>query len=140
MVPSTTRDTAASGATDAIARGHSGSGPRHGIRNAVVAACSCAAGGSAGHALGGPVLATAGLIAVILLGAAVAVVLSAMLGRRDLRSPFERLLLLICVVTGRRPRDYLPAAAAEERPTVGLGPTAPAVTLVLPQPGDLGCR
>jgi len=83
------------------------------------------------------VLAAAGFMAVVLLGAAIAIVLSAMLGRSDLRSPFERLMLLICVVTGRRPRDYLPAAATQKRPTVGSGLTAPAVTVMLPKPGDV---
>jgi hypothetical protein len=43
--------------------------------------------------------------------AAVAVVLVAMLGGRDSRSPFVRLMLTICVITGRRPGDYLPPAS-----------------------------
>jgi hypothetical protein len=135
IVPSaTTWDATASGNVDVISRGP---GRRLRIRNAVVAACSCAAGGSAGYALGGPVLAAAGFMAVVLLCAAIAIVLSAMLGRSDLRSPFERLMLLICVVTGRRPRDYLPAAATQKRPTVGSGLTAPAVTVMMPKPGDV---
>ena len=36
--------------------------------------------------------------------------LVAMLGGRDSRSPFVRLMLIICVITGRRPGDYLPPA------------------------------
>src|SRR5207244_3917102 len=90
IVPlATARDTTAGGSVNVTLPGPGRSGPRRRIRNAVVAVCSCAAGGSAGYALGGPVLATAGFIAVVLVGAAVTVALSAMLGRRDLRSPFE---------------------------------------------------
>jgi hypothetical protein len=58
--------------------------------------------------LGGPVVAAAELIAAIVAGAAVVVMLSAMLGGHDPRSPFVRLMLIVCVITGRRPGDYLP--------------------------------
>jgi hypothetical protein len=43
------------------------------------------------------------------------VMLSAMLGGHDPRSPFVRLMLIVCVITGRRPRDYLPP----DEPTAG---------------------
>jgi len=74
--------------------------------------------------LGGPMVAAAGLIAATVVGAAVVVMLSAMLGGHDPRSPFVRLMLIVCVITGRRPRDYLPP----DEPTAGneasRGPSA----------------
>jgi hypothetical protein len=89
-------------------------GPRRTIRNAVVACCVSLAGGSAGcAAFGGPVLIIFGFLAVIVvgvMGAAAAVALSAMLGRRDPRSPFDRLMLILCVIRGRSPGTYLPPA------------------------------
>jgi hypothetical protein len=97
-------------------------------RNAAVTAVSCAAGGSAGYALGGPVLAVAGAAAVILAGVVVAILISAMLGRRDSRSPFERLMLVLCVITGRRPKDYLPPVPRE--PAASGEPAVPAVMVV----------
>jgi hypothetical protein len=54
--------------------------------------------------LGGPVAAAAAASAVV--GVVVVVMLSVVLGRRDPRSPFVRLMLIICVITGRRPEDY----------------------------------
>jgi hypothetical protein len=57
---------------------------------------------------GGPVVAAAGLIAATVVGAAVVVMLSAMLGGHDPRSPFVRLMLIVCVISGRRPGEYLP--------------------------------
>jgi hypothetical protein len=48
-------------------------------------------------------------MAAAVVTAAVAVMLSVMLGGRDPRSPFVRLRLIICVITGRRPGDYLPS-------------------------------
>ena len=52
-------------------------------------AAPAAAGGSAGYVLGGPVVAAAGLIAAPVVGAAVVVMLPAMLGGHDSRSPFD---------------------------------------------------
>jgi hypothetical protein len=107
-------------------------------RNTLAAACSCAAGGSAGYALSGPAFAAAGCVAVVLVAAAVAIILSAMLGHRDLRqSPFERLMLLICVITGRRPRDYLPPPAAQKRPAAGPEPAGLAAVTVEPRRGGV---
>jgi hypothetical protein len=68
-----------------------------------------AAVGSVGYMHGGPVLA-AGLLTVAIVFVVLAVVLSAMLSRRDPRSPFVRLMLMICAIMGRAPRDYLPPA------------------------------
>ena len=62
-----------------------------------------------------PVVAAAGLIAATVVGAAVVVMLSAVLGGHDPRSPFVRLMLIVCVITGRRPGDYLPP----DEPTAG---------------------
>lgn len=81
---------------------------RRRIREVLTAVGGCAAAGSAGYALGGPVVAVAGLMAAVVVAAAVVVMLSAMIGGRDLRSPFERLMLIICVIAGRQPDDYLP--------------------------------
>jgi hypothetical protein len=91
-------------------------------RKAVAAFCSCAGAGSIGYALGGPALAVTAFIAIVVLGAVIAIVLSAMLGSRDPRSPFERVMLIICVFTGSRPRDYL--AAPPARINVGLTKSA----------------
>jgi xanthosine utilization system XapX-like protein len=55
-----------------------------------------------------PVVAAAGLIAATVMGAAVVVMLSAVLGGHDPRSPFVRHMLIVCVITGRRPGDYAP--------------------------------
>jgi hypothetical protein len=52
-------------------------------------------------------------------GVTLVVILSAMLGGRDPRTPFVRLMLIICVITGRRPEDYLPGermSGIDERP------------------------
>jgi hypothetical protein len=92
--------------------GWSAGGRRRRIQSALAAAGGCAAAGSAGYALSSPVVAAAGLVAAAavaaIVGAAVVVMLSVMLGGRDPRSPFERLMLVICVITGRRPGDHLP--------------------------------
>ncbi len=72
-------------------------------------------GARSGYVLGGPVVATAGLIAASVAGAAVVVMLSAIPGGHDPRSPFVRLMLIVCVITGRRPGDYLPAGRGRGR-------------------------
>jgi hypothetical protein len=92
-----------------------------------LAAAGCATGGSIGYVVGGPVVAAAGLIVAVGLGAAVTVTLWAMFGGHDPRSPFVRLMLIICVITGRRPEDYLPSQAgvhdlqASALPSAGVG-------------------
>ncbi len=88
---------------------------RRWVRSAAFAAGSCAVGGSVGYAVGGLALVMAGLVTVVVAGGAVAVIVLAMLGCRDRRSPFERLILLICVITGRKPLDYLPPTATQKR-------------------------
>ena len=86
-------------------------------RVGALAAAWCVAGGSAGLMLDGAVAAVAGLIAAALSCAVITVMLSAILGRREPCSPFTRLMLIICVITGRRPGDYLPSGT--ERPPRG---------------------
>jgi hypothetical protein len=73
---------------------------------------------------GGPVVAAAGLIAATVAGAAVVVMLSAMLGGHDPRSPFVRLILIVCVITGRRPGDYLPPMSPPPETKLAAGPPA----------------
>jgi hypothetical protein len=83
-------------------------GRRRTMRNAAAAASASLAGGSAGYAFGGPVLAIFVIVAAGVLGIAAAVVLSAVLSNRDPRSPFERLMLILCVLLSRPPGTYLP--------------------------------
>jgi hypothetical protein len=76
------------------------------------------AGGSAGYAFG-PLLIISGFLAVIVVGVmgiASAVALQAMLSRRDPRSPFDRLMLILCLTLDRPPRTYLPSAQDEQGP------------------------
>jgi hypothetical protein len=73
--------------------------------------------------LGGPVVAATGLIAATVVGAAVVVMLSAMLGGHDPRSPFVRLMLIVCVITGRRPGDHLSAMSPPPETKLAAGPT-----------------
>jgi hypothetical protein len=98
------------GATTAAVRPRT-RGSRLTVRNGVVASCVSIAGGSAGWAFGGPVLAIVSVLAVIMVGVmgiAAAVALSALLGRQDPRSPFDRVMLILCVILGRSPSIYLP--------------------------------
>lgn len=107
-------------------------------RRAVLTGCSWAAVGSVGYAAGGPVLAAAGLAAAAVTGVALAVILQAMLGRSDARSPFERLMLVLCVLRGRLPRDQLPPATAQDGKAATLDPAMPtvAVTQAAGEPGS----
>jgi len=100
------------------------------VRRAVLRGFSCAALGSVGYAIGGPALAMAGLVVVTVLGVALAVILMAMLGHGESRSPFERLVVVLCILTGRRPRDYLLPMTAQRPPTGGSEETAPAAVVL----------
>jgi len=71
-----------------------------------------------------PVVAAAGLIAATVVGAAVVVMLSAVLGGHDPHSPFVRLMLIVCVITGRRPGDYLPPMSPPPETKLAAGPPA----------------
>jgi hypothetical protein len=68
----------------------------------------CASAGAAGYALHGPALAAAMAAAGAAAGTVVIVLLAAAAGCKDQRSPFERLMLIACLLAGRRPADYLP--------------------------------
>jgi hypothetical protein len=81
-------------------------------------------GGSVGYVPGGPVVAAAALIAAPVVGAAVVVMLSAMHCGHDPRSPFVRLMLIVCVITGRRPGDYLPPMSPPPETKLAAGPPA----------------
>ena len=92
------------------------------------------AGGSAGCAIGGPVLIIVGVLAFIaagVMGTAAVIALSALLGRRDPRSPFDRLTPILCVILGRSPGTYLP-------PTQN-GQGAPPEILAKPEIPGRGC-
>jgi hypothetical protein len=113
--------------------------PEHGERSAtrcqrmtrgtLAAASRCAALGAVSYVLGSPLAAVAGLVAAAVAGlvaaAVVAVTLSAMLDRRDSRSPFIRLIVIIGLITGRQPEKYLPPYA----PTAG----SPSAGTLLPE-------
>jgi hypothetical protein len=68
----------------------------------------CTTGGAAGYMIGGLALTIAGLVVTAVIGAAVAVLRSVLLNNSDPRSPFVRFMLIICVLMGRAPGDYLP--------------------------------
>ena len=107
-------------------------GSRQTIRNALVVGCVSMAGGSAGCAFGGPVLPIAGVLAFVVvgvIGATAAVALSALLGRRDPRSPFDRLMLILCVILGRSPSTYLPPARNGQGALPGI-PATPEIPTV----------
>jgi hypothetical protein len=106
-------------------------GARRAIRNAVVVGCVSMAGGTAGCTIGGPVLTIVGVLTFIaagVMGIAAAVALSALLGHRDPRSPFDRVMLILCVILGRSPGTYLPSAQNGQgtRPGIPASPGSPA--------------
>lgn len=81
---------------------------------AVAAWVSCALGGGVGYVLRDRAAAAAGVAAAVGIAAFAAVLLGAvLLGRRDRRSPFVRFMLLVCVLTGRPPGEYLPPGPGE---------------------------
>ena len=83
-------------------------------RAAVAAWAWCALGGGAGYVLPDRVAAAAGLAVAVVIVASAAVVLGAvLLGGRERRSPFMRFMLLVCVLTGRPPGEYLPPGPGE---------------------------
>jgi hypothetical protein len=103
--------------------GHSRAGRSRRMRSALAIA-GCTTGGSIGYVLGAPMVAVAGLTAVAGLVAALAITLWAMFGGHDPRSPFVRLMLVICVMTGRRPGDYLPRQVGAYDPQASGGRSA----------------
>ena len=98
--------------------------------------------------LGGPVVAAAGLIAATVVGAAVVVMLSAMLGGHDPRSPFVCLMLIVCVITGRAGRETLSFMPPEARARIPVRELledhrmemAGALLMRIQQPGHVTCQ
>ena len=83
-------------------------------RAAVAAWAGCAVGGGAGYVLRDRAAAAAGLAMAVVIVTCAAVVLGAvLLGGRERRSPFVRFMLLVCVLTGRPPGEYLPPGPGE---------------------------
>lgn len=75
------------------------------------AAALCGWGGSvtaAGYLLQGPVAAGVVLAGATVVVCTVAVLRPVLLDGSDPRSPFVRFMLLVCVLIGRPPADYLP--------------------------------
>jgi hypothetical protein len=56
---------------------------------------------------------------MVVVTCAAVVVVTVLLGGREHRSPFVRFMLLVCVLTGRPPSEYLPPASL--RPSRGPG-------------------
>ena len=77
-------------------------------RRAVAVSGWCGSASLVGYLLHGPVAAVVALAAVVATVCAVAVVRPVLLGDSDPRSPFVRFMLLVCVLLGRPPGDYLP--------------------------------
>jgi hypothetical protein len=82
----------------------------------VTVAGKCVLGGSVCYLLDGVAAAVVGLTAAAVAGVAIAVMVSAMLGSRDSRSPFIRLMLIICVTLDRQPEVYLASSSQESHP------------------------
>jgi hypothetical protein len=80
--------------------------------------CWCASAAGAGYALHGPAAAVALAAAGAAACAVVIVLLSVLIGCKDQRSPFERLMLIACLLAGRLPADHLPPPGASERQPV----------------------
>jgi hypothetical protein len=84
------------------------------IRVTVAAWAWCALGGGGVYVLRDRMAAAVGLAAAVVMVACAAVVLVAVLfGTGDRRSPFVRFMLLVCVLTGRAPGEYLPPGPGE---------------------------
>jgi hypothetical protein len=73
----------------------------------------CGSASAVGYLLHGPMAAAVALAAVVLAVCAVAVLRPVLLGDSDPRSPFVRFMLLVCVLIGRPPGDYLPSEPSE---------------------------
>jgi hypothetical protein len=89
------------------------------IRAAVTAWVWCALGGGGVYVLRDRAAAAAGLAAAVVMVGCAAVILGAVLfGGRERRSPFVRFMLLVCVLMGRPPGEYLPPRAVSSEMTV----------------------
>jgi hypothetical protein len=84
------------------------------IRATAAAWMGCALGSGAAYVLQDRAAVAAGLAVAVMIVACAAVGLGAvLLGGGDQRSPFVRFMLLVCVLTGRPPGEYLPPAPGE---------------------------
>jgi chromate transport protein ChrA len=74
----------------------------------------CGSASAVGYLLHGPVAAAVALADVVLpVCAVVAVLRPVLLGDSDPRSPFVRFMLVVCVLIGRPPGEYLPPELPE---------------------------
>jgi hypothetical protein len=73
----------------------------------------CSSASAVGYLFHGPVAAAVVLTIAVLAICAVAVLRPVLLGDSDPRSPFVRFMLLVCVLIGRPPGDYLPPESPE---------------------------
>lgn len=94
------------------------------LARAVSSCCWCASAAGADYALHGPAVAVALAAAGTAACAVVIVLLSVLVSCKDPRSPFERLMLLACLLAGRLPADYLPPPDDRERRPVTSAPKA----------------
>jgi len=84
------------------------------VRTAAAAWTGCALGTGAACVLQDRAAVAAGLaIAVVTVASTAAGLRAVLLARTDQRSPFVRFMLLVCVLTGRPPGEYLPPAHGE---------------------------
>jgi hypothetical protein len=83
------------------------------VGRAVAVSGWCGSASAVGYLLHGPLAAAVALAAVVLAVCAVAVLRPVLLGDSDPRSPFVRFMLLVCVLMGRPPGDYLPSEPSE---------------------------
>ncbi len=75
-----------------------------------ITGCTGAAGWSVWYAMGCPLLTVLAVSAVAVLVLAIVTIGVAVLDGRDFRSPFERLMLIACVMLRRPPGTYLPSS------------------------------
>ena len=84
------------------------------VRAAAAAWTGCALGGGAAYVLQDRATVAVGLaVAVVIVACAAAGLGAVLLGGADRRSPFVRFMLLVCVLTGRPPGEYLPPGPGE---------------------------
>lgn len=84
------------------------------VRAAAAAWTGCALGGGAAYVLQDRAVLAAGLaVAAAIVVCAAAGLGAVLLGGADQRSPFVRFMLLVCVLKGRPPGEYLPPGPGE---------------------------
>ena len=100
---------------------------------AAVVSTWCALGGGGVYLLRDRAAVAAGLaVTTVVVACAAVVVGTVLLGGRERRSPFVRFMLLVCVLTGLPPSEYLPPASL--RAASGTGPRRQAQA----RPGSAG--